>query len=88
VSLRDDVEMRLFEFTLNGPHRRPDFYELADAILALVRAHLTSDEAKVRAMSAAWKAYETEQGGPPEGADAMFMAVCAAVLAALGDTHD
>ena len=59
--------------------------QTADAIIALVRAHLTSDEAKVRAMSAAWKAYETEQGRPPEGADAMFMAVCAAILAALGE---
>ena len=76
VNLRDDVEMRLFEFTLNGPHPRPDFYELADAILALVKAHLTSDEAVERGVIAAWT---------PRNAFDVSGIIRAAILAALGE---
>jgi len=84
VSLRDEIAHRLWAL-VDDQWYEGKYQSEADAILALVRAHLTSDEAKVLAMSAAWKAYEAEQGRPPEGADAMFMAVCAAILAALGE---
>lgn len=91
MSLRDDVIALCrapHAYTMVDGDARTPAEVRADAILALIRDHLGSDEAKVRAMSAAWKAYETEQGRPPEGADAMFMAVCAALLAAMEEPHD
>jgi len=53
--------------------------EAADAILALVRAHLTSEEAVKRMLDA----YVNE---PPRGN--VHNLFHAAILAALGDTHD
>ena len=73
MSLRDEIAHRLCErlgdhWVLNSGLYRSD----ADAILALVRAHLTSDEALERARrQLAFHPY-----------------VLAAILAALGDTHD
>ena len=50
--------------------------ETADAILALVRAHLTSDEAVERGVIAAWK---------PRNAFDVSGIIRAAILAALGE---
>ena len=88
MSLRDNVIALCrapYAYTMVEGDTRTPAEVRADAIIALIRDHLGSDEVKVRAVSAAWKAYETEQGRPPEGADAMFMAVCAALLAALSE---
>ena len=80
MSLRDEIAHRLCErlgdhWVLNSGLYRSD----ADAILALVRAHLTSEEAVKRMLDA----YVNE---PPRGN--VHNLFHAAILAALGDTHD
>ena len=70
VSLRDEIasEVGHMDHLLN--------VQTADAILALVKAHLTSDEAVARAASA-WI--------NTDGREDMRVAIHAAILAALGE---
>ena len=79
VSLRDEIAHRLCE--LRDDHwwlGRHLYQSEADAILALVRGHLTSDKAVERAL-AAWVTEPT-----PGNVHKPFSA---AILAALGDTE-
>jgi len=80
VSLRDEIAHRLCE--LRDDHwwlGRHLYQSEADAILALVLAHATSDESVLRARYA-WV-------NRPKWGD-LHNAFRAAILAALGDTHD
>jgi uncharacterized protein YihD (DUF1040 family) len=75
VSLRDDIDALIEDFDGWQEYNAEKRLKTADAIIALVRAHLTSDEAVERA-AVAWI--------NTDGEDDMR----AAILAALGDTHD
>ena len=77
MSLRDDIDALIEDFDEWQEYNAKKRLKTADAILALVRAHLTSDEALERA----WTMY---------GAETLCMTplkqiLRAAILAALGE---
>ena len=76
MSLRDEIDALIEDFDGWQEYNAEKRLETADAILALVKAHLTSDEAVARAASA-WI--------NTDGREDMRVAIHAAILAALGE---
>lgn len=76
MSLRDDIDALIEDFDGWQEYNAEKRLKTVDAILALIRAHLTSDEAVERGVIAAWT---------PRNAFDVSGIIRAAILAALGE---
>ena len=94
MSLRDDVIALCrapHAYTMVDGDTRTPAEVRADAILALMLAHATSDAAVERAAAAAYSLHNPPHSwinAPKWVADMYRKDARAAILAALGDTHD